>query len=264
VVRPLAPTAREADAWGWNFGSAKPPSYWAYGRMRALLALAEAAKVNPGRVLEVAAGDAALSACLERQGARAVANDMRKEVLCQALANFTNGSFISVVPGNLFDLDPVELGQFDLVIACEIIEHVAHPDQFLSHLKKFMAPEGRMLLTTPNGSFFRSHLQTYSDVEDTTALEQHQFLPDADGHLFLITPEEMLSLAASAGLRVERLTVWGTPFLSGSAGFAHLAPILPMRLSYLAEACCQRLPAGLRNRLANSVSILLRRSDVED
>jgi 2-polyprenyl-3-methyl-5-hydroxy-6-metoxy-1,4-benzoquinol methylase len=226
--------------------------------MRALLALMEASSINPRRVLEVAAGDAALSACLQHRGASAVANDLREEGLRSALSRFTNGGLVSVAPGNLFELDPAQLGQFDLVIACEVLEHVAHPDRLIAHLKSFMTEQGRMLLTTPNGSFFRNRLQTYSQVADTFALEERQFLPDADGHLFLITPEEMHSLAASAGLRVERLSVWGTPFLSGHAGLARLAPLLPMRLSYLAEASCQRLPHPLLNRLGNSISALLR------
>src|SRR4051812_43292019 len=171
----------------------------AYGRMRALLTLAEAARLKPARVLEVAAGDAALNACLERDGARVVANDLRADILRKALANFTNGNLISIAPGNLFDLDPQHLGQFDLVVASEIIEHVAHPDHLLCHLSRFTTPQGRILLTTPNGSFFRNRLRTYSEIQDSVALESRQFLPDADGHLFLITPAEIALLARSAG-----------------------------------------------------------------
>jgi 2-polyprenyl-3-methyl-5-hydroxy-6-metoxy-1,4-benzoquinol methylase len=108
--------------------------------MRAMLTLLEASALKPKTVLEVAAGDAALSACLATMGCSAAANDLRAENLANAVTNFTNAESIRCLPGNLFDLDPREIGQFDLVIACEIVEHVAHTVDFLQQLKRFVAP----------------------------------------------------------------------------------------------------------------------------
>src|SRR5260370_39489875 len=64
VVRPLTQGARTGDVFGWNFGSGWPPSYEAFGRMRVLATLQQALALRPNRVLEVAAGDCALGACL--------------------------------------------------------------------------------------------------------------------------------------------------------------------------------------------------------
>src|SRR5208282_756471 len=125
VVRPLVPEARSADPYGWNYGSAKLPSYFAYGRLRALLTLNLARSLRPERVLEIAAGDGALCACLERSGSEVVANDLRRENLERSVLDFQNSDRIGVLPGNLFDLDPAVTGLFDLVVACEIVEHVA-------------------------------------------------------------------------------------------------------------------------------------------
>src|SRR5262249_7441820 len=137
VVRPLLPR-NELDRVGWNYGSARPPSYSAYGRLRALLALGESLALRPKRVLEIAAGDAALCACLQETGCDVTANDLRRENLEQSVANFRNRAQIRILPGNLFDIDPAHIGSFDLVIACEVIEHVAHAVEFLSHLRKFL------------------------------------------------------------------------------------------------------------------------------
>src|SRR3954451_14445576 len=87
AVRPLLPSAREADPWGWNFGSAVPPSYWAYGRLRALLTLNVAAALQPRSVLEAAAGDAALSACLQIQCSEVTVNDLRGDLLRSCILN---------------------------------------------------------------------------------------------------------------------------------------------------------------------------------
>ncbi len=40
---------------------------------------------------------------------------------------------------------------YDLVIASEVIEHVEDPDAFLNSLRGFLAPDGKLVLTLPNG-----------------------------------------------------------------------------------------------------------------
>ena len=154
IARPLNDNARTSDPFGFNFGRGWPPSYAAFGRMRWLATHELALGLNPHRVLEVAAGDGSLCACLAAQGIEVFANDLRAKNLRQAVECFTVGNDIELLPGNLFGLDPAQTGQFDLVIACEIIEHVAHPLDLLRHLKRFLTPAGHLLLTTPNGSYF--------------------------------------------------------------------------------------------------------------
>jgi 2-polyprenyl-3-methyl-5-hydroxy-6-metoxy-1,4-benzoquinol methylase len=258
AVRPLKETARQADRDGWNFGAGWPPSYWAYGRMRALMAVAAATALRPRSLLEVAAGDASLCAALALNGCRTVANDLRTENLKQSVQNFENGPEIQLLPGNLFDLDPQSTGQFDLVVACEIIEHVAHTTDFLRQLKRFVAPGGHILITTPNGAHFRNKLPTHSQITNFTELEGQQFKPDADGHLFLITPGEMNSLARSAGLAVEQIVLWGNPLITGHAGLTRFSSRLACRTSYYAERLVQRLPWAVREKLCVSISAVLR------
>jgi 2-polyprenyl-6-hydroxyphenyl methylase/3-demethylubiquinone-9 3-methyltransferase len=257
ALRPLNDTAKKDDQWGWNYGQAWPPSYWAFGRMRALFTLMEASLLRPKRVLEVAAGDAALCASLAKLGCEVFANDLRRENLQAAVQHFTNHENIQILPGNLFDLNPAETGLFDLVIACEIVEHVAHTEDFLSQLKKFLSPGGHIFLTTPNGSYFLNNLPTYSQVEDFAALESQQFQPDADGHLFLITPGEMCQLARKVDLKVERMDIWATPVLTGHAGFRLLSSRVASRLHYGLERLCQSLPFSARERLCTELFVLL-------
>jgi 2-polyprenyl-3-methyl-5-hydroxy-6-metoxy-1,4-benzoquinol methylase len=257
-IRPLRNGAsRKDDAWGWNYGSGWPPSYWAYGRMRAMMTLLEASALGPKTVLEVAAGDAALSACLATMGCQAAANDLRADNLANAVANFSNAESIRCLPGNLFDLDPAKIGQFDLVIACEIVEHVAHTVEFLQQLKRFVAPGGRILITTPNGAYFRNKLPTHSQIQDFTALEKQQFKPDDDGHLFLITPVEMANLAGQAGLEVERMVLWGTPAITGHARVAMLSTPSVCWGCYQLERFSQSLPFAMREKACFSLFAVL-------
>ncbi len=255
TVRPLLPSAAASDQFGFNYGSTRPPSYSAYGRLRALLTLRMAMALDPKRVLEVAAGDAALSACLARTGCEVMVNDLRRDHLESSVSQFENRDHIGILPGNVFELDPTITGQFDLVIACEIIEHVADAPGLLRQLGRFLTPNGRILLTTPNGSYFRNKLPTYSEITDFKALESRQFRPDADGHLYLITPGEMRQIAERVGLGVQRLSLWGTPFITGESGFRFLSP-LPLPF-YRLELGCQSLGISIQQRLANAIAVVL-------
>jgi 2-polyprenyl-3-methyl-5-hydroxy-6-metoxy-1,4-benzoquinol methylase len=257
VIYPFK-SKRLPDPEGWKFGSHYPPSYQAFGRLRSLLAVHDTLLLKPRRVLEVAAGGGGLAAALASHGCRTIINDLCEGQMVEAIEEYTTGESIQVVGGNMFDLSPEQIGKFDLVVACEVIEHVAHPAELLSHLKSFLEPEGRILLTTPNGSYFRNRLPTYSEVADFDELESRQFMPDADGHLFLLTPQELSDLAVSAGLHVERLNAWGTPMLSGHFGVRRLSRVLTSAAAYNVELLTQRLPSVARERICVALSAILR------
>jgi 2-polyprenyl-3-methyl-5-hydroxy-6-metoxy-1,4-benzoquinol methylase len=237
----------------WDFAEGWPPSYPAFGRMRAVLTIRQASGLRPCRMLEVAAGDGALSAVLSAKGCKVVANDLRGDHLRQSLDVFTNRDQIEIIEGNILDLDPSQIGRFDLVAACEIIEHVAHSELFLSHLAQFLEPSGRLLVTTPNGAYFRNKLPTWSEVTDFDLLEDRQFKPDADGHLFLITPAELSEVAERSGLKVMSMGVWGSPLLTGHCKLSPLSSVWWTLPAYKVETWTQRLPRKLRERVCFSL-----------
>ncbi len=259
VVYPLtSPALPDPD--GWRYGVGHPPSYPAFGRMRALLAVEQARALHPSRVLEVAAGGGGLASTLVTDGAAVVANDLLTESLTAALREYRGGERVTVTGGSLFELSADRIGAFDLVIACEVIEHVAHPGDLLARLATLLVPGGRLLVTTPNGAHFRNTLPTLREAGDIADLERRQFKPDADGHLFLLTPDELAGLATGAGLIVERLDAWGFPPLTGHAGCRLLAGPWAIPPAYWAERAGQSLPASLRQRLAAALSAVLRRA----
>jgi 2-polyprenyl-3-methyl-5-hydroxy-6-metoxy-1,4-benzoquinol methylase len=257
VCRPLTDGARKRDPFGFNFGRGWPPSYEAFARMRSLATLDRALALRPHRVLEVAAGDASLCACLAARGIEVFANDLRAEDLRKAVACFTVADDINLLPGNLFDLDSDQTGLFDLVIACEVIEHVAHPVDFLRHLRRFLTPAGHLLLTTPNGSYFRNRLSTYSEIADPVALEAKQFKPDADGHLYLLTPAELRRLSARAGLRVDQLDLYATPFITGHCRLSMIQGQPVARICCQLEQLSQCLSFKIREKFCFLISALM-------
>ena len=237
--------AREQE---WNFGACSPPSYLAFGRMRALLASLHTAALPGQRVLEVAAGDGALAAGLAAAGRQVTANDLRTEHLQASLQHFAAGARVRTLGGNVFELDAATVGTFDLIIACEVIEHVAHPDHFLAKLHSLLALDGALYLTTPNGRYFRNKLPSFSQVSDPAELEQRQFKPDADGHLFLLTPAELRALGHAAGFAEIAISFAGSPFITGHSGFRTLRALKQRRAMWWAERGVLAMPAAVRER----------------
>jgi len=46
------------------------------------------------------------------------------------------------------------LGRFDVIISCEVIEHVKAQARFLSNIANYLAPGGYALISTPNKALF--------------------------------------------------------------------------------------------------------------
>jgi 2-polyprenyl-3-methyl-5-hydroxy-6-metoxy-1,4-benzoquinol methylase len=241
----------------WQVKQALPPSYEAYGRYRFLQTLRLARKLSPARILEVAAGSGFNAACLYEEGREVVVNDLRP----LEVEAWTTGENLRLVEGDLHALDPERLGRFDLVLACEVIEHAAHGDRMLRHLRSLLRDGGTLLLTTPNGSYFRSKLPTHSEVKDFAALEARQFQPDSDGHLFLYTREELARLCTQSGFTDVHIDAIVTPFISGHACLRYL-PKHPVLLQWylLMDRAVRGLGEPIRERFCTSLLLTARGS----
>lgn len=86
-------------------------------------------------VLEVGCGSGELSMRLARQGYRVTGTDISEGMVRLAGERAGHGPdsprfFVS----DLFDLDPRQ-GQYDLVVCCEVLEHLEDPGRAVDHLK---------------------------------------------------------------------------------------------------------------------------------
>jgi 2-polyprenyl-6-hydroxyphenyl methylase/3-demethylubiquinone-9 3-methyltransferase len=215
-----------------------------------------AAKPDGGRVLDLAAAQGNFSIVLAALGYQVTWNDLRDDIIDYVRLK-TDRRDIRFLPGNIFDLPVEQVGRFDAVIATEIIEHVAHPDEFLRKLATFLEPDGVIVMTTPNGRYFRNTLPRFSDCPDPSQFEAMQFKPDADGHIFLLYPDEIVTLAAKAGLKVDRLSFFNNPLTAENLKTRYLSPILPYALVDAIERGTQALPEGVVQRLHMQSAALL-------
>ncbi len=114
-------------------------------------------------------------------------------------------------------------------------------------------------MTTPNGAYFRNPLPKFSDCPDPSTYEAVQFKPNSDGHIFLLHPDEVRSLASWAGLQVEQIILFTNPLTNGHMKMELLLRVLPRSLVNAIESTIQRLPAPMGRKLLLSMGARLRK-----
>jgi 2-polyprenyl-3-methyl-5-hydroxy-6-metoxy-1,4-benzoquinol methylase len=195
-----------------------PPSCEASHKYRHLKVIEHVKAYNPKRILEIGCGGGHTAAILYALGFNNILiNDLRIfPPLAKRIRQWKmHENAPKFIQGNFYDIDPESLGRFDFIIASEVIEHFANPDQFLIHLKKFTNVNGRIVLTTPNADYVRNRIPKYSTITNFKALEKRQFKPDADGHLFLFSESEIKNFFIKHNLSVEKIDLFNSPLITG-------------------------------------------------
>ncbi|MFN4113338.1 MAG: bifunctional 2-polyprenyl-6-hydroxyphenol methylase/3-demethylubiquinol 3-O-methyltransferase UbiG [Sphingomonadaceae bacterium] len=144
--------------------------------------------------LDVGCGAGLLCEPLARLGAEVTGVDAAPENVAAAAAHAeSSGLDVRYMAGEVGALD---IGQFDLVTALEVIEHVADKRAFIAALAARLAPGGLLVLSTPNRTA-KSRLLLVDGAE-TLGL-----IPRGTHHWEdFIAPEELDDLLGEAGFAV--------------------------------------------------------------
>jgi len=230
---------------------------YAYANRRKHTLELVAKAVPPGaRVLDLAAAQGNFTLALEERGYAVTWNDLRAE-LADYVKLKDEKMAVRYLPGNAFDLS-LE-GFFDAALIAEVIEHVAHPDQFLRKVGRLVKPGGYVVMTTPNGEYVRHRLPKFSECQDPSRFEAAQFGPNADSHVFLLHSDELEPLAARSGLRIMETRLITNPLTFGHLGLEPLLRLLPRSIVDALENASQRLPSCLKRRWLACFAVLFQR-----
>ncbi len=227
--------------------------YYAYdNRRRHAIALLAEALAPADRILDIGAAQGNFSLQLAEMGFEVTWNDLRGELADYVRLKHERGTVYFAV-GNAFDLQFPAL--FDAVLITEIIEHVAHPDEFLAKVAALLRPGGFIVMTTPNGAYFRNKLPRFSDCPDPSLYEAVQFKPDSDGHIFLLHTDEVRHLAERCGLRVDKLQLFTNPLTNGRLKLGYALKLLPRTVVERIETLTQYVPAMMANRVMIQMAV---------
>lgn len=127
----------------------------------------------------------------------------------------------------------------------------------MKRVAELVRPGGYIVMTTPNGGYFRNNLPRFSDCSDPSIFESSQFGPNSEDHIFLLHVDEVTTLAKKAGLSVDRLLLFNNPLTAGHIRLAPLLKIVPRRIIDAVETVTTKLPAGLRRKTLSHMAVRL-------
>ncbi len=265
-MKKISPDASWLESWKYShpydlleiYGELACRGYaYAYAsRRRRTLELVARAAAPPARILDIAAAQGNFSLTLAELGYDVTWNDLRTDLMDYVKLKYERGK-VHFAPGNVFELGFVEC--FDVVLITEIIEHVAHPDQFLAQVARMVRPGGHIVMTTPNGGFFRNGLPKFSEFADPSVFEKEQFKPNSDGHIFLLHEDEIRSLAAKAGLTVEASRLCTNFLTNGYVKTEPLLKILPRGMVQMLEDFTCVWPLALQKKINTNLAVLFKK-----
>jgi SAM-dependent methyltransferase len=215
-------------------------------------------------ILDMAAGSGNFGLTFADMGYLVTWNDLRPYLEDYVTAKDDSGR-MSYHVGDAFGLASAMGRQFDCVVATEVIEHVAHPDQFIRNIASLLRPEGIAVMTTPSGSNLINslpgkRLPRWSDFPDHSFLEEQQFRPDGDGHLFLLYEDEIRRFAADGGFKVEEFDYISNMLTAGRLKSSYLHRILPTSWIERGERWSRQLPKPAQRKVMDILAFVLRKA----
>lgn len=209
-------------------GFAGAPSRWRTTKYedRLLLCVRIITALNPSRVLDIGAGDGLVLDWLS-QASPNQAELTGIELNVDAVQRMREKGYQAYECSASSEY-PFDEGQFDVVFAGEVIEHVIDPDAMLRECRRVLTPAGTLVITTPNllawhnrllmllgvTPFFveHSYIETYGPMY---SLRRRPSSPVGHLRIYNLTP--LKALLARNGFEVK--TVQGCAFLPISGLF---------------------------------------------
>lgn len=159
-------------------------------------------KVSPGKkVLDVGCSSGLLGQRIRNLGHYVVGVDLVEH---PEIRDRVDDFVLADLEGGLPDLAG---GTFDLVIAADVIEHVADPAGLLGQMASVVAPNGRLVVSTPNFGHWYARLRVLTGTFDY----DRRGILDA-GHVRFFTRRGLRRTIREARLAIDDLRFTGLPF----------------------------------------------------
>lgn len=147
---------------------------------------------SPKKIVEIGAGEGYLTRILAENfpDSQIYASDISSSVLKIAKETLKNYK-VSLSTQNVEKLE-YKSGEFDLVVCCEVLEHVESPKNALREIRRIA--KNRVLLSVPREPLWR--------VLNVVRLKYLKELGNTPGHLNHWGVEQFLKLVESSGFRI--------------------------------------------------------------
>jgi len=155
---------------------------------------------SPKRILDLGCSDGRFGELLRLQGHYVIGVDAEKlDGVGDRLDDFVEADLNVGLPKDVG-------GDFDVVIAADVFEHLAEPEKLLRELHSVLAPRGVIMASIPNFAHWYPRLRVLAGRFDY----ERRGIFDA-GHLRFFTQRSFVRMANRANMRVRRSTSTGLP-----------------------------------------------------
>jgi 2-polyprenyl-3-methyl-5-hydroxy-6-metoxy-1,4-benzoquinol methylase len=178
------------------YGDAKLGHHHAYLTKPLLQMISEFAALSknrePLRILDIGCGNGSLTNLIAQNGYEVVGLEESESGVQFANQNFPTCQFIQ---GSIYNIPYAQLGNnFDIVIACEVIEHLFYPKQLVRNVKKCLNKNGLLIITTPYNGYLKNLI-----IAATGKMDQHLTTLWDGGHIKFFSVATMTALLESEG-----------------------------------------------------------------
>lgn len=160
---------------------------------------------EPRRVLDYGCGEGRYLDILRERfpRARLVGSDVSRVALDHARRQRPDADYVFMSDERVPEPD----GAFDLILSVEVLEHVADVELATRELGRLLAPNGRLVLTTPcaNPGSLEWVINRRRGGLQPTPDGFGRFATDEPGHLRRLTSRDLRVLLARAGVAVDRI-----------------------------------------------------------
>lgn len=202
------------------------------------------------KVLDAGCGDGGLAVLIQKEiGSVVFGVDISKRGI-----NLAKKQGVAARIGDISEKIPYPKGYFDAIVASEIIEHLVNPDGFLRQCHRVLRPGGKLILTTPNVSFWLNRiifpfgiypvfLEASTEFKVGLGMLQ-KFLYDTQpvGHIHVFNAPALGDLLCAHGFSINRIIGNPVEFVSPSSSVA-------TGLYRLADSIFSRFPSLASNVL---------------
>jgi len=202
-------------------------------------------------ILDVGCAQGTLALLLAEAGHHVTAVDLRPAFLDYARSRHSHGDVRFLVANVLEDDIP---GDYDLIFANQIVEHLVYPDQLLLRLRARLKPGGRLVMTTPNGDYIKNSLPSFRQLGNAKHWEHMQHTADGDGHFYAYLREELEGLFVAAGFKAVRGAFFESPMISGHMKIRHVHGFVPSAILRVLDRMIVGMP-WLGRRLTHQLMV---------